>query len=179
MSQAKYGPIDQIGYLVDDLDASIQRWITLMGVGPWTVFRNVRLDGRYRGHAGVVTMDVGLAYQGNVQVELIKITNETPSPYRDAAGKPILGIHHLAWVVDNLEAAVARAKGDGFKVAFEASNPATRVAYMEADQEPGVLFEFIEGEGMREMINAGIVAARNWDSSSPFHIIDLSAGDRL
>lgn len=36
-SPGEYGPIDQIGYLVDNLDASIQRWIAHMGVGPWTV----------------------------------------------------------------------------------------------------------------------------------------------
>lgn len=175
MTQAKYGPIDQIGYLVDDLDASIQRWITHMGVGPWTVFRNVSLDGRYRGQAGVVTMDVGLSYQGEVQIELIKITNGTPSPYRDAAGKPILGIHHVAWVVDDLDAAIAHATANGLKVAFEASNPATRVAYMEADDEPGLLFEFIQGDGTRAVITAGVAATRNWDGGNPVHIIDLSA----
>ncbi|SNS61115.1 Catechol 2,3-dioxygenase [Sphingomonas laterariae] len=175
MTQAKYGPIDQIGYLVDDLDASIARWIDLMGVGPWTVFRNVSLNGSYRGQAGTVTMDVGLAYQGDVQIELIKITNETPSPYRDAAGQPILGVHHVAWVVDDLEAVVARAKADGLKVAFEATNPGTRVVYMEADGEPGVLFEFIESPATRDMINSGIVATRNWDGSNPVHVIDFAA----
>ncbi|MGH6782455.1 MAG: VOC family protein [Sphingomonadaceae bacterium] len=175
MTQAKYGPIDQIGYLVDDLDASIQRWITLMGVGPWTVFRNVSLDGRYRGHAGVVTMDVGLAYQGDVQIELIKITNETPSPYRDAAGQPILGVHHVAWVVDDLATAVARAEADGLKVAFAAASPGTRVAYMEAEGEPGVLFEFIESPATRDMIGAGIAATKAWDGTNPVHTIDFAA----
>lgn len=171
MTKAKYGPIDQIGYLVDNLDASIQRWIDLMGVGPWTVFRNVSLDGIYRGQPGVVTIDVGLAYQGDVQIELIKVTNDAPSPYRDAAGQPILGIHHLARVVDDLDAVVAQATADGLKIAFEASNPATRVAYLETDDEPGVLFEFIEGAGMREMIDAGIAATKVWDGSNPVEII--------
>ncbi|WP_380872829.1 glyoxalase [Sphingomonas sp. DBB INV C78] len=175
MTQAKYGPIDQIGYLVDDLDASIQRWIDMMGVGPWTVFRNVSLNGSYRGQAGVVGMDVGLAYQGDVQIELIKITNETPSPYRDAAGKPILGVHHVAWVVDDLDAAVERATADGLKVAFAASSPGTHVAYMEADGEPGVLFEFIESPATRDMIGAGIIATKNWDGTNPVHVIDFAA----
>lgn len=174
MTQAKYGPIDQIGHLVDDLDASIDRWIRLMGVGPWTVFRNVSLNGQYRGAAGIVTMDVGLAYQGDVQIELIKITNATPSPYRDDAGRPILGIHHVAWVVDDLDATVARAVADGLKPVFEASNPASRVAYLEAPGEPGVLFEFIAGEGMRAMIDAGIAATRAWDGSNPVTVIDAA-----
>lgn len=171
MTKAKFGPIDQIGYLVDDLDASIQRWIDRMGVGPWTVFRNVNLNGCYRGQPSIVTIDVGLAYQGSIQIELIKVTNNAPSPYRDAAGAPTLGVHHVAWVVNDLDAVVARATASGLKIAFEAENPATRVAYLESDDEPGVLFEFIQGEGMREMIDEGIAATRAWDGSNPIHTI--------
>ena len=117
----------------------------------------------------------GLAYQGDVQIELIRITNETPSPYRDGAGKPILGIHHVAWVVDDLDAAIAQARSSGMNVAFRAGNPATQVAYMELDEESGLLFEFIQGEGMRDMIDAGIAAARDWDGSNPVQAIDFAA----
>jgi len=175
MTQAKYGPIQQIGYLVDDLDASIARWIEMLGIGPWTVFRNVGLDGTYRGKAGVVTMDVALAYQGDVQIELIKATNQTPSPYRTEAGTPIFGVHHVAWMVDDLEAVIAGAIADGMTLAFRASNPATEVAYMERAEEPGLLFEFIQGQGMREMVAAGIAATRSWDGSNPVHEIDTAA----
>lgn len=175
MGRNKYGDIDQIGYLVQDLDASIDRWIRLMGVGPWTMFRNVAMAGHYRGVAGVVTMEVALAYQGSVQIELIKVTNNAPSPYRDAAGRPLLGMHHVAWVVEELDTAVAHAISDGLRLAYNAGNAATRVAYMEADHEPGVLFEFIEGAGMRDMIAAGIAASRQWDGSNPIEVIDFAA----
>ncbi|WP_224788980.1 VOC family protein [Pandoraea terrae] len=170
-----FGPIDQIGYLVDDLEESIGRWLKHMGVGPWTVFRNVSLEGRYRGQPGTVTMDVALAYQGDIQIELIKVTNDAPSPYRDATGKPILGAHHVAWVVDDLDAAVARVTANGMTVAFEASNPATRVAYLESVGEPGVLFEFIQGAGMRDMIREGIAATRVWDGANPVQTINIAA----
>lgn len=175
MSQALFGPIDQIGYLVDDLDAAIARWIKSMGVGPWTVFRNVSLNGHYRGQEGVVTMDVGLAYQGNVQIELIKVTNGAPSPYRAGDGTAILGLHHLAWVVDDLGETIARAEARGLRVAYQARNPGTHVAYMESPEEPGVYYELIEGEGMRAMIDNGVVATREWDGTNPVHVIDFSA----
>ncbi|MDD3799094.1 MAG: VOC family protein [Novosphingobium sp.] len=175
MTKAKYGPIDQIGYLVGDLDASIARWIDLMGVGPWTVFRNVALDGEYKGVAGTVTMDVGLAYQGDVQIELIQATNGTPSPYRQADGAPILGVHHIAWLVNDLDDAIAKAGTDGLQLAFRASNPGTRVAYFEAPGDPGVLFEFIESEGTRDLIASGKAATRTWDGSNPVHEIDFAA----
>ncbi|MCO5401598.1 VOC family protein [Ralstonia soli] len=166
------GPIDQVGYLVSDLEQSIHRWVAHLGVGPWTVFRDVTLEGRYRGKPVTVTMDVALAYQGNTQIELIEATNNAPSPYRDAEGKPVLGMHHVAWVVDDIDAALTRLTADGLTVVFEAENPATRVAYLEHRDEPGVVYEVIQGAGMREMIRYGIAAAQSWDGSNPVQIFE-------
>lgn len=175
MSDTLFGKIDQIGYLVEDLDASVRRWIERTGVGPWTVFRNVSLVGTYRGEPTTVAIDCALGYQGDVQIELIQTTNEAHSPYLDAAGARILGAHHVAWVVESRDAAVAEAEKRGLTVAFEAENPATRVAYMEDRAEPGVLFEIIEGASMRAMIDDGIAASRDWDGSNPVTVIDLAA----
>ena len=168
------GPIDQIGYLVEDLDASIARWIDRQDVGPWTVYRNVRLEGSYRGEPTVVTIDVGLAYQGEVQIELIQATNTAPSPYRSRSGERLLGIHHIARIVDDLDNEVARATARGMQVAFSARNPATRVAYLESPEDPGAYFEFIEGAGLREMLNLGVAEARTWTGSDPVRVIDLN-----
>lgn len=175
MSQAKYGPIDQIGMVVDDLDASIARWISTMGVGPWTVFRNVTLNGTYRGEDTVVVMDVGLSYQNDTQIELIHVTNGARSPYLDAAGKPLAGLHHLAWMVDDLDQAVATTQANGLRVVFRAENPGTRVAYLEAEGERGILFEFIESAATRQLVQDGIKATRQWDGSNPVHVIDFAA----
>lgn len=174
MSSAFFGPIDQIGYLVDDLEQSIGRWQQHFGVGPWTVFRNVSLEGKYRGEPVMVTMDVGLGYQGELQVELIQVTNAAKSPYRDEQGRALHGMHHVAWVVTDLDRAIARLTATGLRVVFEASNPATRVAYLENEAEPGVFYEVIHGIGMRELIQQGIEAARNWDGSNPIHVIDTA-----
>ena len=172
---AKFGTIDQTGILVQDLDASIARWIAHSGVGPWMVFRNVRMDGSYRGEPTVVTMDVGLSYQGEMQIELIQVTNDAPSPYRADDGQPLLGLHHLARIVDDLDEAVDAAVVSGMELLFTAQNPATRVAYLQVPGEPGQLFEFICGADMRAMCAVGIAAARDWDGSDPVTVIDFAA----
>lgn len=172
MKKAPFGTIDQIGYLVGDLEQSIDRWMTQLGVGPWMVFRNVTLTGHYLEQPVTVTMNVGLAYQGDTQIELIQATNDSPSPYRDAHGQPILGMHHVAWVVDDIDAAIERLSADGLQMVFEASNPATRVAYFENASEPGIRYEVIQGAGMRELIQQGIAAARDWDGTHPVQVID-------
>ena len=175
MAQSIFGAIDQIGFVVADLDQSIATRTKALGLGPWTLFRGVTLDGRYRGQPVQVTIDVALAYQGDVQIELIQPTGNAPSPYRDAGGAPLCGMHHMAWIVDDLDAAVAEATARGLVPLFEASNPTTRVAYLEAPGESGLLYEFIEGAGMREMVAAGIAMARDWDGSDPVTVIDLGA----
>ena len=167
------GPIDQLGYVTADLDRAVALWTDKLGVGPWTVFRNVRLTGSYRGAPAEVGIDVALSYRGAVQIELIEPTDDAPSPYRDEACDLRLGAHHVAWVVDDLEAEVARCAGQGLTPTFRAGNAASQVAYFEP--EPGVIWELIEGAGMRAMIAAGAAAAAAWDGSDPVTEIDLAA----
>ena len=175
MNDPMLGPIDQIGYVVADLDRSIARWRKRHDVGPWTVFRNVRLDGFHLGEPVTVAMDVGAAYRGDLQIELIHVTNEARSPYRDTHGQPLVGLHHVAWVVDDLDAALARLTSRGLRVVFDARNPATRVAYLDDTDDPGVRVEVIEGAGMRDMIARGIAEARAWDGADPVRIVDAAA----
>lgn len=174
MGLSGFGRIVQLGYLVDDLDAAVATRLRQFNLGPWTIFRNTRLDGHYRGAATTVLIDVALAYQGDLQVELIKLRSGGPSPYATADG-PILGLHHVASLVDDLDAAVALAIDRGLVPAFEAGNAAVRVAYLETG-EPGVLHELIEGRDMAAMIAAGIEAARHWDGTQAVTEIDLAAG---
>ena len=173
MSPLKYGPIDQIGLIVADLDNSIAQWSATLGLGPWTVFRNVAMEGIYKGQATRITMDVAMAYQAETQIELIQQTNTAPSPYRDATGAPLLGMHHMAWLTDDLDATVRDAVADGMAVVFTAENPTTRVAYLSAPGQQGVLFELIESAVTRELITTGRAQAKTWDGSNPIVEFDL------
>lgn len=167
MSFAAENRIDQIGHVVADLDEAVARRLRIFGIGPWLVFRGVTLEGSYRGKPTQVTIDVGLAWRGDVQIELIAVKSSSPSPYQDENGLPLCGLHHLAWVVEDLDATVEEGCRRGLVEVFRATNPATRVAYMEDPAEPGLYYEFIAGQGMRAMMEAGIRDADGWDGSSP------------
>jgi hypothetical protein len=175
MSQLKYGPVIQLGYVVENLDASIGHWTDTMGVGPWTVFRNVTMEGVCRGEATTVRIDVALGYQNELQVELIQQTSDTVSPYRTPEGKPILGLHHIAWLTDDLDGVVAQAEADGAKTIFRAQNPGTRVAYLTLPDEADTRIEFIESASTADLIKAGIAATRDWDGTDPVTVIDFAA----
>jgi catechol 2,3-dioxygenase-like lactoylglutathione lyase family enzyme len=164
MISKAFGPIKQIAYLVKNLDASLERWSLYSGIGPWTVYKNVVLIGHFRGRETSVTIDVGLSYQDDLQIEIIQVSSRTPSPYQDSAGRPLVGMHHIAWMTDDLDRDIVKAGSRGMVLAFSAANPASRVAYFESGDEPGILFEFIEVtppilQGFAE----GVAASRAWD----------------
>lgn len=177
MSEQLPGPIKQVAYIVDNVEASIQQWIKLTGVGPWTVFKNTTMRGECRGMPTTVKMNVGLSYQGGMQIELIQVLSQTPSPYQDAQGRPLIGMHHIAWHSRDLDGDVARAKARGLTMAFSASNSAVRVAYMESKEAPGLLLELIEATApVLDGFAAGLKATQEWDgSSNPVQIFDFEA----
>jgi hypothetical protein len=73
-------------------------------------------------------------------------------------------MHHIAWMSGDLEADIEKASSRGLKLAFRAENPASKVAYFEAPDEPGILFEFIQTSPMLlEGFAQGVEASRNWD----------------
>jgi methylmalonyl-CoA/ethylmalonyl-CoA epimerase len=177
MNTKAFGPIKQLAYVVADLDASIRHWVDFAGVGPWTVYKNTAMHGHCRGIETSVKMTVGLSYQGDLQIELIQVTSRTLSPYQDATGAPLLGMHHIAWHSRDIDGDVARARERGLTPAFVAGNGVVRVAYMESAAEPGLLLEFIEAAPVvLEGFAAGVKASREWDGGSELlQVIDFQA----
>ncbi|HKT66151.1 hypothetical protein [Burkholderia sp. 22313] len=55
MHDRALGPIGRIGHRVADLDHGISRWRARHDAGLRTIFRTVRLDGRYLGEAVTLT----------------------------------------------------------------------------------------------------------------------------
>jgi methylmalonyl-CoA/ethylmalonyl-CoA epimerase len=169
-----FGPIRQIAWIVANLEESVQSWLRVSGVGPWTCFRNVTLFGRHHGKATRVRMHVALGYQAGMEIELIEDLGEGSSPYRGADGAPLLGMHHVAWFSDDVASDVVRARERGMTLCFEAANEVTRVAYLEDPHEPRLLFEFIEmNAAMRAGLEARLQAARTWQGEDPVRVIDL------
>ena len=175
MRNAGFGKIKQVAYLTEDLDASIQHWIDYAGIGPWTVYKNVVMTGHYKNAATSVKMNVGLSYRDDLQIELIYITSKTPSPYQDATGRTLVGMHHMAFFSVDLAADLKEAARRGLTCVFEASNGASSVAYCASPAEPGLLFEFIAvTPPVQDGFTSGMAASRAWDGvSAPITVIDF------
>src|SRR5882757_10225347 len=95
---ARLGPIRQLGYVVENLDHAVQAWSAALGIGPWTIIRNVPLHSIYCGRSSQPLIDIALGYSGEMQIELIKQNNHAPSPYRPFIERGQYGLHHTAYV---------------------------------------------------------------------------------
>jgi len=175
---ATLGPIRQIAWLTEDLEASIAQWQRIAGVGPWDLFRNLKLVGSYRGAPVTITFDGAFSYQDGVQIEIIRPHGSGPSPYHDEKGRVRVGMHHIAWLVEDIATATDRARADGLQLLVEGEGDGpTRIAYLQAPDDPAMLFEMIEATPLAlNTFESGAAASRTWDGISRGLELDFGAG---
>lgn len=164
------GPIRQLGYVVDDIEAAMAHWHEVMGVGPWyynpkVPIVNYQFDGRgYMPHNSVA-----LANSGPIQVELIQIRNDVPSMYRDFMQAGHRGLQHVAFWTEDYDADLARMQGQGFTVKMSGEVGANgRFAYFDREYHPGTVIELSEVLGPKgRMFDLIREASIDWDGSDP------------
>ena len=177
MSAPSFGPIRQLGYVVEDLSAAVHAWSTQLGVGPWTVFRNVPLHSRFRGAPSTPLVDIALSYRGEVQIELIQQRNDAPSPYRADIEAGRYGAHHTAFLSERIDEDVRRAEASGMELVCDIRMPSGRYVYL---QSPALgrssYIELLEATPqMLGMFAQGIAAAAGWDGRGEPVVIDFAA----
>ena len=75
------GPITQLGYLTDNLEKTATLWAQVIGVGPFTRMAGVMMPATMDGETVEIKIELALAYQDGVQIELIQPLCDSPSPY--------------------------------------------------------------------------------------------------
>jgi Glyoxalase/Bleomycin resistance protein/Dioxygenase superfamily len=161
------GPIQQIGYVVRDLDGAMQSWCAL-GVGPWFTMRNLQpKDCRYRGEPCEPTISIAFANSGAMQIELIQQNDDTPSIYREFLDAQHEGFHQLAWWVTDFDALMHRAAAARWPVVWSGDAGDVRFVYFELEALISTVVEVMElndlSRGLAELV-AGAAAA--WDKTT-------------
>jgi catechol 2,3-dioxygenase-like lactoylglutathione lyase family enzyme len=117
------GPIIQIAWVVDDIDATEVLLSEQFGASSWTRIPDVRFEEgstTYRGRPAELVAHVSLAYAGDLQLELIQpVSGESVHTEFLAANGP--GLHHVCFATDDVDAACARAEAAGHVVAQRGS----------------------------------------------------------
>lgn len=117
------GPITQIAWVTDDVEATERLLQEQFGSGPWTRIPDVLFEAAattYRGRPAELVAHVSLAYAGDLQLELIQpVSGE--SVHTEFLGANGPGLHHVCFLTDDVDAACARAEAAGQVVAQRGS----------------------------------------------------------
>ncbi len=108
--------INQIAIAVNDLEEVAKNYWTIMGIGPWAIYEwEVPLvyDRTYHGQTAWARERIALAQVGKVQLELVQPV-EGPSIYRDWIDEHCEGLHHINFLVDDVDETVAELARIGF-----------------------------------------------------------------
>jgi catechol 2,3-dioxygenase-like lactoylglutathione lyase family enzyme len=134
-------PIDQVGFVVRDMDAALALYEPLFG--PFTTMDSGEFEYDYRGSKDTSSLKLAFGRSGDVEIELIQwISGGTPHKEFIDAGRE--GMHHLRFRVDKLDEKVAEAEALGYSAIWQTRyGEGLAVAYLEREGDP-LLLEFFE-----------------------------------
>ena len=166
-----FGPVMQNAFVVTDLDAALDHWTRVMGVGPFFVFERVEFaEIWYRGQSALdIDLSVAIGYWGNLQIELIRQRNDVPSIYTDFPGRQAGGLQHMGVITESVSRDLERLQELGIEaVQYGTTTGGLRFAYVSTNQHPGGMIELIESNpGMLKFFAKMQAAAQQWDGSEP------------
>lgn len=148
MQTTPFGPVVQLAWVTDDLDATEHALRATLGAGGWTRMPGIHFgpeDCVLRGRPADFVADISLAYAGDLQVELIAPVRGA-SIYEEFLRERGSGLHHVCCEVDDMDAALAQAAEGGLDVvqAGTMAGGLMRFAYLDVAAAGAGLVELAE-----------------------------------
>ncbi len=168
------GPPVQIAYAVADVHSAARSWAAHLGAGPFFVREHIALeDVVVRGRPGTFDHSSAYGQWGAVMVELVEDHGDGPSPVRDMFPRDGSGLHHLAFFVENLDAAVADLLTEGHELAMSARTASGLVfCFVDTRATLGHMVELYEPTpSLRSFYSTVRAAADGWDGGDPVRML--------
>lgn len=130
--------LDHIGIAIRDLDNGIHIYTEVLG--------GVLLD-RYRSEAAGVESEIAVIELGKDRFELLSPTNNTTSPIARFIRQKGKGVHHIAYRVDNLDAALAELEEQGIRTledTLRTNKHGRRLIYLNPADTEGTIIEYCD-----------------------------------
>ena len=161
-------PVRQLAYKVNDLEAAVTRHHRQFGSGPFFAARHIALaSSQHRGVEQPFDHSSAYGQWGAVMVELVVQHNPDPSALHDMFpfGVGSEGLHHAAFFVDDLAAAIGRFGAEGAPLAqLSVTAGGTAFAFIDTVASHGHMLELYEPTpqltGFYDMVAK---AAQGWD----------------
>jgi methylmalonyl-CoA/ethylmalonyl-CoA epimerase len=166
---SQFGEIMQLGYIVEDIDASAREWTARVGAGPFYLIDSMVFDQYYyRGIRTDLEMRIALGYWNNMQIELIQPLSDTDTLYNRALRSSPGRLNHCATVVGDVDALLERHQLQERVIHSGKMPTGVKFVYLE-EYLPGSLhLELIEAQQDTLMAFAGMEkASLQWDGEGP------------
>lgn len=133
-------PIDQIGFVVRDLDAAVARYEPMFG--PFSFMDGSVAAVNYRGRLEDCELRIAFGRSGAVEIELIQWVSGH-SPHREFIERGREGMHHLRFRVADVDAWIARVAPIGYRpIWYKRYSETITFAYLEREGDP-LIIEFL------------------------------------
>ena len=123
------GPIDQIAYVVADMDEALERYGAIYG--PFRDGQTDTDDARYRGRTVSFSLRLAVNNAGPIEIELLQpVAGETP--LADHLKEHGEGLHHVRFRVEGMDEKLAALESRGYQpILYKRYGPAIAFAYIE------------------------------------------------
>ncbi|MDP3676327.1 MAG: VOC family protein [Novosphingobium sp.] len=153
----------EVAFVVDDMNAAIERWVKGFGVGPFHTGIFEVPEQNYRGTVSPALMDVAFSFSNGALVELIQPLAGTPCIFSEAGP----GFHHLMFEVADHDAEVARYAAEGYPVVQSGSFGGNPFSIIDTRAANGAYTEIMAfGEGVQRLYTRMKDAAAAWDGTT-------------
>ena len=142
--------IDQIGYVVKDIDEAVKNYYERFGIGDWKIYTYGPPLLTYmtrNGEPFEYKARIALSYFGESRIELIQ-NLEGDTVYSEFIERHGYGVHHLGIYVSDIQSALCEAQAGGFRPTMEGAGFGLDgdgyFAYLDTDEAFGTTFELIQ-----------------------------------
>lgn len=138
-----YKRLHHVGLVVKDMDKAIA-YFESIGIGPFKVGDQrkftIPFKGELHGKPAEWKTTISNADLGGVELELLEPTegNQALKESLDATGE---GLHHIGFLVNDLEAAEVKGKKDGLKIWTKSKMKGTNFLYFEPGETGSLAIE--------------------------------------
>jgi len=137
------GPIEQVAYVVEDMDRAVEYYSALFG--PFQV-SDQKMEGcTYRGRDADISLRMAVNHSSPVEIELLQPV-EGQSPLTEHLEKSGEGLHHVRFRTDGIDAKLEELGARGFEtLLYKRFGPGVAFAYIETPSEyGGIIIELLE-----------------------------------
>ncbi len=141
--------ISQLGIVVKDLDQSIQEYKAIFNIHPWYRANSASHEARLAQRPIEINTEMAFAYSGRLQLELIQVKGGDRNIYSEHFRQRGEGLHHLGFIVGDMDAKIKTMDRLGIKVAQSGQikstgGAITRYAYLDTRELCGYYIELLE-----------------------------------